>query len=550
MKTLKITLTGILLLTLIYTSVKAQTKGNGNVITQERQVAAFDAIKVGCAIQLYISQGEKQVIKVETDENLQNRITTKVSNGMLVLDCDNVQNATKMNVYITAVSLSKIEASGAAKITGETPIKNKPSFDLSISGAAKTTLTVETDKFNSETSGAASGNISVTALEANTEVSGAANITVKGTANVHHTEVSGAGNLKAMELVTDVTDAEVSGAGNAKIMARQQLKADLSGAGSLSYFDKNEIKKISDHGEYVITFDGMNNVKSIIIEGEEVSDADTDTDEEKVIINKGGAWNVYEDDDSVTVILNDKRIVVVTDDSVRVNIGQRDIVINDDGVKIEKSCKKPKFNGHWAGFGLSVNGLLNENHMIDYPAGYPELDINYNKSTGVSVNFFEQNINLANQQLGLVTGLGVTWNNYRFDEDVILTTDGKLDAYYAGAVDPTRDYQKSKLMLASLRIPLLLEYQTNGKMKTNSFHVGAGAVGSFRMWSHSKNEIDDNKTKGKDDFYINPFIINGMATIGWGIINLYGTYSFSEFFRHDKGPVAYPFEIGITLVGF
>ena len=96
----------------------------------------------------------------------------------------------------------------------------------------------------------------------------------------------------------------------------------------------------------------------------------------------------------------------------------------------------------------------------------------------------------------------------------------------------------------------MLEYQTNGKMKANSFHIGAGALGQVRMWSHTKNEINDSKSKNKGDFYINPFIVQGMATIGWGVINLYGTYSLTEMFRHDKGPTAYPFEVGITLVGF
>lgn len=539
MKTIKLTIAGMMLLTLSYTGVKAQTKGNGEVSTQEREVPSFDAIKVGCAINLYISQGDKQSVKVVTDENLQDRITTKVANGTLNLSCDNVKNASKMDVYVTAVNLSKIDASGASKVTGEGPLKSD-NFGLYMSGAAMATLNIETGTFNNETSGAAINTITLTAKTANTEVSGAGNLTIKGTAEKHNTEVSGAGNLKALEFITDNTDAEVSGAGNAKLMARKTLKADLSGAGNITYFDKDDIKKISKQGQYQITFDGMDNVKSVIIEDDQDNNGNNETGRD--------SWKFSENDDSVTVILNDKRIVVVTDDTVKVNLGQRDYIISEDGVKIEKHNKKPKFNGHWAGFGLSVNGLLNQDHIIDYPIDAPYLDINYNKSTGVSINFFEQNVNLINQQLGLVTGLGVTWNNYRFANNVILTDDGKLDGRFDDT--PGYNYQKSKLMVASLRIPLMLEYQTNGKMKANSFHIGAGALGQVRMWSHTKNEINDSKSKNKGDFYINPFIVQGIGTIGWGIINLYGTYSFSEMFRHDKGPTAYPFEVGITLIGF
>jgi hypothetical protein len=543
MKTLKVFFTGIMLLTLTYSGVKAQ-KGNGNVTMQERQVTSFDAIKVGCAINVILSQGDQQLVKVETDENLQNRITTKVTNGTLNLNCENVQNPTKMNVYVTVVKLNNLDVSGAAKVTSETTIKNSGVFGLYTSGAAKTNLNIETGIFNNETSGAANNTVTLVANTANTEISGAGNMVLKGSAEKHNTEVSGAGNLKALELITDNTDAEISGAGNAKIMARKQLKADISGAGNLTYFDKGDMKNISKQGEYQITFDGMDNVKSVIIEDIEISD-----DDDGATVNlDNGTWNINENDDSVTVILNDKRIVVVTDDSVRVNIGQRDIVIDDDGVKIKKHAKNPKFNGHWAGFGLSVNGLLNQDHIIDYPVGAPYLDLNYNKSTGVNINFFEQNVNLYKQHLGMVTGLGVTWNNYRFAENVILTDDGKLDGYFGQTSGD--NYQKSKLMVASLRIPLLLEYQTNSKMKANSFHISGGVLGSVRMWSHTKNEINGSKTKDKGDFYINPFMLQGMATIGWGVINLYGTYSFTQMFRHDKGPEAYPFEVGITLVGF
>jgi hypothetical protein len=55
MKTLKITLASILLLTL--SVVNAQTKGSGNVTTENREISGFNIIKVGCAIHLFISQG-------------------------------------------------------------------------------------------------------------------------------------------------------------------------------------------------------------------------------------------------------------------------------------------------------------------------------------------------------------------------------------------------------------------------------------------------------------------------------------------------------------
>ncbi len=536
MKTPTLILAATMILSFSFSNVKAQTKGNANVTTQEREVSDFKAIKVSCAINLILSQGDQQMVKVTTDENLQARLITKVSNGTLNLSCENVQNATKLDVYVTAVNLEKIDASGASKVTATTPLKSD-NFVLNTSGAAKTDMTIEADVFNNETSGAATNKIILFANKANTEISGAGSMTLKGTVEEHTTEVSGAGSLKALEFITDNTMAEVSGAGTARIMARKMLKADLSGAGSITYFDKDNLKKIARQGEYQITFDGMENVTNVIIE-----------EDEKITENPARSWNYSDNNDSVTVIMNDKKIVVITDDSVSVNLGKRDYTISDEGVKIKKHDKKPKFNGHWAGFELGVNGLLNANSNIDYPAGYEFMDLNYTKSMAVNINFFEQNVNLINQQLGLVTGMGLTWNNYRFGKNVILTDDGEFDGYFD--TDPGKNYEKSKLTVTYLKVPLMLEYQTNSKMKANSFHVSAGAVGALRLASHTKVVYDGNKSKDKGDYYINPFKVDAIAKIGWGVINLYGTYALTEMFRNNRGPEVYPFEIGITLAGF
>lgn len=537
MKALNLTLAGIMLLTLTFNSVKAQTKGNGNVTTEERQVSSFDAIKVSCAINLIVSQGEPQSVKVETDENLQSRIITKVSNGTLSLSCDNVNNATKLNVIVTVVTLSKIEASGASKVVTKTQIRSND-FGLYTSGAAKAIMDIDAGVFANETSGASNNVITLKANTAKTEISGAGTLALKGSADQHSTEVSGAGNLKALEFITDNTKAEVSGAGSARIMARKQLKADISGAGNITYFDKDNLKKISQKGEYQMTFDGMDNVKSIIIDDENGKDESSDK-----------SWNFSDNNDSVSVVLNNKRIVIVTDDSVKVKLGQRDYVISDNGVTINKHPKTPKFKGHWAGFQLGVNGLLDNNMAIGSPAGYEFLDLNYAKSIAVNINFLEQNINLISQHLGLVTGMGISWNNYRFtDHNVVLSHEGEFDGGYD--TDPARSYEKSKLVVSYLRVPLILELQTNSKMKANSFHIGGGVIGAVRLGSHSKIIYDGNKSKDRSDFYINPFKVDAVATIGWGVINLYGTYSLTEMFRSNKGPVAYPFEIGITLASF
>ena len=180
------------------------------------------------------------------------------------------------------------------------------------------------------------------------------------------------------------------------------------------------------------------------------------------------------------------------------------------------------------------------------PAEYKYLDLHYEKSVNVDINFFEQNINLIKRHLGLVTGLGLTFNNYRFDNNVVLVPDSsKIFGYYDNSKE---SYKKSKLLVTYLTLPLLLEYQTNNNSNINSFHFTAGVIGGVRIGSHTKNMYDgDKKTKNRDDFYLNPFKVDATARIGWGVLNLYGNYSLTTLFKNDKGPELYPYSIGISF---
>ncbi|MBK7028794.1 MAG: DUF2807 domain-containing protein [Bacteroidales bacterium] len=540
MKTFKWTSAFLLFTLLSSTNIEAQVKGDGNVVKQERQVASFNSINVGCAINLFFTQGDVQQVAVEIDENLQDKLKTKVNNGELVLSCDNVRNATKMNVYVTSPAINKIDANGASVVKGLSPIQ-ADHFKLLASGASKVNLEISAKSVYNEASGASKENLIITADDLNTEISGAADVNLSGTAIEHKTEVSGAGKLKAIEFVTDNTNAEISGAGNASIMARKQLKADLSGAGTLTYFDNNEVKKIGKTGEYIMTFTGMENVKSVKID-EGANNADND-DENTVVANT-------DDNGNVEVTINNDRIVVVTDDSVRVTLGDNTLEVNEDGdVKIKRDKKKQKFNGHWKGLELGVNGYLTPDYDLNYPSEYSLLDQKYQKSIAVNLNFFEQNINLIKNHVGLVTGLGITWNNYRFDDDVrLLKGDNKLILERATGEDIT--FEKSKLVNTYLTLPLMLEVQTNRNSKANSFHLSGGLVGGWRIGTHTKYVYDDGsrqKDKDRKDFYMNPFKLDAIAKIGWGVLNLYATYSLTPMFQKNKGPELYPFAIGISL---
>jgi hypothetical protein len=140
--------------------------------------------------------------------------------------------------------------------------------------------------------------------------------------------------------------------------------------------------------------------------------------------------------------------------------------------------------------------------------------------------------------------------NYRFDNNTVIIPDS---ANIFGFIDNSRNYTKSKLNICYMNVPLFFEYQTNKHMKANSFHLSAGMVFGMRIGSHSKMVYDDSKKqkiKDRDDFHLHPFKMDATVRIGWGWINLFGTYSLTTLFKDDKYPELYPFTAGITLAGW
>jgi len=536
MKTFKNVLFIALLSFLATPLLMVAQNGNGNVATQERRLASFSNIEVGAAVNLFLSQGSAQSVKVEIDENLLDRFETEVDGNTLSITANGVNNATKMNAYVTVTSLKSIEANNAATVTGQTALASD-NFSYDGSGATKANFEMNSGEMMIELSGAANAIIKTNVNALKTDISGASDLTLTGTATQHDLEVSGAAHLKAMELVTDNTSAEVTGAGNANVMAKIQLKTDVSGAGNLSYYENGEMRHISAPNEMMKSFSGMENIKSVIIENDNDEEGNT-------------RFEIRDGEDTVNVTLGSDKMIIVSDDTVKVKLGRNEVIVNDEGNVKVKHAKKNKFNGHWTGLEIGINGYLTPDMDFNYPPDYSGLEQNYVKSTNVNLNIYEQNINLIKNKLGLVTGLGFTWNNYRFDapETRLAKRDGELSVY--SDQNPDFSYSKSKLVVDYLTVPLMLEYQTNSHSKVNSFHLGAGVVGGLRIGSHTKYVYDDGsrqKKKNHEDFYLNPFKVDGMVKIGWGVINLYGTYSLTPLFRSGKEPELYPFSVGICL---
>ena len=88
-KFILVTLTALLFASCNHSINLNSIKGSGNVTTENRRVeGTFKSIEVSNAIDLVIEQSKNTSISVEADDNLQQHITTKVENSVLIVGCD------------------------------------------------------------------------------------------------------------------------------------------------------------------------------------------------------------------------------------------------------------------------------------------------------------------------------------------------------------------------------------------------------------------------------------------------------------------------------
>jgi len=505
-----------------------------NVIKIEKP---FDAIDVSGMFRVFLVQGDEQMVQAESPETINMTKLVNINDNVMSFSMSGIQKPDKLKIYVTFKTLNSLWTSGASNVKGLAPIKAEH-FKLDASGASKVELDINCSNLV-------------------TEASGAAEVKFSGKTDLLSLEATGASNVKALEMAVAKASVEVSGAANVRLDVKDEISGEASGAAKLTLKQKPASYNIEPSGVAKI-FIGENLLEKKQDPDEsqtiQINDSQTITiDENGVVIksDSGRSEPLIINDDGVKIVINEKNVDGKTHKKV--------LVINDDGVKVvDKESgegkdflgrKKNKFNGHWGGFEMGFNGFLDKDNNNSIPKGYEYLDLKVEKSINVKLNLFEQNFNLIRNHVGLTTGLGLEWANYRFKNNVVLVQDSfNLYGFYGS--DATKSYEKSKLVVNYLNLPLILEYQTNGKDKTNSFHVAVGMILGWRIGAHSKNIISGSKIKQRDDFSMQPFKYDLTARIGWGILNLNATYAMNTLFKEGRGPELYPFSLGLTLANF
>lgn len=211
----------------------------------------------------------------------------------------------------------------------------------------------------------------------------------------------------------------------------------------------------------------------------------------------------------------------------------------------ERAGRRNRFKGHWAGIELGLNNYLTTDNSTSLPDNIDYMSLHSGKSTNFNINFAQLSLGFS-RHIGFVTGLGLNWNNYRFNGNNNITkgVNGVIEE-----LDPGVPLKKSKLTTLYLDLPFLLEVQI--PVDNSHLNIAAGPIGALKIGSHSKMVLEDGqKVKSNGDFSLNMMRYGATARVGFKNLHIYGTYYMTPLFQTSKAPAGnelHPFEIGLAF---
>lgn len=219
----------------------------------------------------------------------------------------------------------------------------------------------------------------------------------------------------------------------------------------------------------------------------------------------------------------------------------------DDSEREDNYRAARHFRGHLSGFEIGFN-----NFNYDYSNSLPDqigyMELNTSASNCFNFNFSQVNIGFS-RHIGIVSGLGLNWNNYRFEWDNTIGVGEGGTIVEMFPADNSVAVKKSKFATLYLNVPVLLEVQIPAGY--NRLNIAAGVIGGVKLNAWTKLVFEDgNKSRTNGEYNLNILRGGVAARIGYENFMIYGTYYLSPWFKDGRGPNGLnlePFEIGLSF---
>jgi len=208
-----------------FSSCNTET-GEGNIITETREVGNFDKIELSNASQIEIVKGDTVKVEVSDYENLLEYLVVETVNNKLIVKTE------PLGVWLrnsrAKVKVTMPDELSSLILSGSGDIDVYDSFpgitDLHISGSGS--IHVNPANFVSPVSAIISGSGSMEMSGIVSEI----NTSIPGSGSMYF------GNLRSQDAVCNI-----SGSGNITIWAEQSLEVNISGSGNIYYYGSPDI---------------------------------------------------------------------------------------------------------------------------------------------------------------------------------------------------------------------------------------------------------------------------------------------------------------------
>ena len=195
--------------------------------TEYRKVKDFSGIKVSAGIDLYITMGETEEVKIVADDDIIDEIVTEVKDGTLRIymkqnNWFNWSVRGSRKAYVTVKELVAINASSGSDVRSENTLKGE-SLKVKASSGSDVEIDIFYKNFSLDTSSGSDAKIS-------------------GKVKTFKAEASSGSDIKARNLESVICKLRASSGSDITVSVSGELYAKASSGGDIRYYGNPEIR--------------------------------------------------------------------------------------------------------------------------------------------------------------------------------------------------------------------------------------------------------------------------------------------------------------------
>jgi hypothetical protein len=209
-------------------------EGNGNVITQARNISKATRIKLAGSFDVELTEAANTSVEVVGDDNILPYILTSENDGVLLIkakDHISYNSSDGIKIKISTPKLENLQLAGSGNIIGKGKFIGSDKLILKIAGSGDIKLDVNTPTIVSD-------------------IAGSGSISLSGETKEETISIAGVGNYLAEELKAENAKVKIAGSGDVKLFVSANLDVNIAGVGSVYYKGNPTVKqKVAGSGD-------------------------------------------------------------------------------------------------------------------------------------------------------------------------------------------------------------------------------------------------------------------------------------------------------------